>query len=99
MQPQTVDIQALLRQRYAELEERGLLSLKTKVSADCLISVLCSDTSTELLTIMHESAAVLVSFIVMLQVAIEQLQQELSASRKEEEVFKEEARKVHCVCS
>ena len=30
----------------------------------------------------------------LLQVAIEQLQQELSASRKEEEVFKEEARKV-----
>ena len=99
MQPQTVDIQALLRQRDADLEERGRLLLKTKVSADHLVSVLCSDTSTELLTIMHESAAVLVSFIVMLQVAIEQLQQELSASRKEEEVFKEEARKVHCVCS
>ena len=30
----------------------------------------------------------------MAQVAIEQLQQELSASRKEEEVFKDEARKV-----
>lgn len=30
----------------------------------------------------------------MVQVAIEQLQQELSASRKEEEVFKDEARKV-----
>ncbi len=29
-----------------------------------------------------------------MQVAIEQLQQELSASRKEEEVFKDEARKV-----
>ena len=70
--------------------------LKTKVSADCLVSVLCSDTSTELLTIMHE-AAVLVSFIVRVQVAIEQLQQELSASRKEEEVFKEEARKVLCL--
>ena len=30
----------------------------------------------------------------LLQVAIEQLQQELSASRREEEVFKDEARKV-----
>lgn len=34
------------------------------------------------------------SLVMVLQVAIEQLQQELSASRKEEEVFKEEARKV-----
>ena len=34
----------------------------------------------------------------LVQVAIEQLQQELSASRREEEVFKEEARKVKPAC-
>ncbi|KAL0041863.1 hypothetical protein WJX79_007162 [Trebouxia sp. C0005] len=52
------ELLALLRQRDADLEERGRLLLKTKV-------------------------------------AIEQLQQELSASRKEEEVFKDEARKAY----
>lgn len=50
----------------------------------------------------HPGAKPIYGFV-MVQVAIEQLQQELSASRKEEEVFKDEARKVQlsalpCLC-
>ncbi|KAK9815831.1 hypothetical protein WJX72_010467 [[Myrmecia] bisecta] len=52
------ELQALLKQKDAELEERGKLLYKTKV-------------------------------------AIEQLQQELAASRREEETIKEEARKAY----
>lgn len=90
---QPINAQAMLRQRDAEVEERGRLLLRTKVPKSCqwyFTDVFGMDFNPLPHSILGRSS----EYKCCLQAAIEQLQQELAASNREQEVIKAEARQV-----